>query len=260
MNRQVSRTIPEAVRELLLSLPETVEKLSHGSPGFKVAGKSFAYLTVNHHGDGRVALWLSAPPGVQEQCSESNPSAYFVPPYVGPKGWLGVELNKGLSWLEVGERVREAWSHNAPARLASQRPDIPAINPPNIEMTPEDINPWLGQHSQEILAGLAERCGRLPETVAEDEAVSATWRAGKKVFVRGHLATGRLKLQFWVGVEQQAMLTEDPRYTIPIYYGSNGWIELDVQDRVWWEEVEGLLESSYRHFALQRMLRQLEGR
>ena len=78
------------------------------------------------------------------------------------------------------------------------------------------------------------------------------------VFVRAHHGSGRLKLQFWVGIELQSFLTEDSRYSIPMYMGSGGWIDLDVQDQIHWEEVESLLENSYRHFALIRMLKALD--
>ncbi len=61
----MSRTIDQAIRDLMAALPEVVEVESHGSPTFRVAGKQFASYTVNFHGDGRVALWLQAPPGAQ---------------------------------------------------------------------------------------------------------------------------------------------------------------------------------------------------
>jgi hypothetical protein len=62
---------------------------------------------------------------------------------------------------------------------------------------------------------------------------------------------------FWTGIEQQAFLIEDARYSIPLYYGNIGWTELDVQDALCWDEIDSLLENSYRHFALKRMLRKL---
>src|ERR1700738_794349 len=62
----MAKDINEAVREVCLSFPEAEEFLSHGSPNFRVRGKTFASFVVNHHGDGRVALWLNVPPGAQE--------------------------------------------------------------------------------------------------------------------------------------------------------------------------------------------------
>lgn len=254
----MQRTVPDTIQELLLSLPGTEEKSSHGTPGFKVAGKLFAYFTLDHHGDGRAALWLAVPRDVQQLFTDLDPRAYFVPPYVGPRGWLGVELNKGLAWAEIIARVRDAYEHNAPAALAAELPESIDIEPPNVELTPEDINPMLGEYAQGVLAGLAERCRRLPESTPSSEMGCANWKAGKKTFVRGHHKDGRLKLLFRVSIEQQAFLTEDPRYTIPMYYGSAGWIELDVQEHLNWLEVESLLEASYRHFALKRMLKALD--
>jgi hypothetical protein len=90
-------TISDAVRDIMASLPEAEEFISHGSPTFRVRGKVVAAYTMNHHGDGRVALTLIAPPGAQAVFTRTRPEAYFVPPYVGPRGWLGVELDKGLT-------------------------------------------------------------------------------------------------------------------------------------------------------------------
>ena len=67
-----------------------------------------------------------------------------------------------------------------------------------------------------------------------------------------------LALQFWVGAEQQSMLTMDNRFTIPAYTGHNGWINLDIEDHIDWAEVEALLIDSYKHFALKRMLKEYE--
>jgi hypothetical protein len=62
----MARDINGAVREVCLSFPEAEEFLSHGSPNFRVRGKTFATYVVNHHGDGRVALWICSPAGAQE--------------------------------------------------------------------------------------------------------------------------------------------------------------------------------------------------
>jgi predicted DNA-binding protein (MmcQ/YjbR family) len=254
----VTRSIPTAVRELCLHFPQTEEVSSHGSPDFRVDGKSFARFCINHHGDGRVALWLHSPPGIQRLYTELNPEAYFVPPYVGPRGWLGVELNKGLDWTEIASRVREACENAAPGSLASGMDETIRIEPPDEQMRPEEINPMLGGRPAELLAQLAERCRRLPETSEGEQFGNPVWKAGKKTFVCAHRYTDRLQLQFWVGVEQQSMLTSDKRYSIPKYMGHNGWIDLDVEKQLYWAEIDSLLETSYRHFALKRMLTVLD--
>jgi hypothetical protein len=63
-----------------------------------------------------------------------------------------------------------------------------------------------------------------------------------------------LHLAFWVGVDRQGLLTADKRYSIPMYIGHNGWIQLDVEKSVDWNEVRALALDSYRHFANRRML------
>ena len=82
-NEQVER-----VRRLCLALPATDERISHGEPTFFVARRVFVMFADNHHGDGRVAVWLPAPPGVQSGLIEQSPAIYFRPPYVGHKGWV----------------------------------------------------------------------------------------------------------------------------------------------------------------------------
>jgi hypothetical protein len=65
-------------------------------------------------------------------------------------------------------------------------------------------------------------------------------------------------LSFWVGVERQSLMAMDPRFHVPAYMGHNGWIALDVSKVVDWPEISALLEDSYRHFALRRMLLALD--
>ena len=67
-----------------------------------------------------------------------------------------------------------------------------------------------------------------------------------------------MELSFWVGSEMQTMLTFEDRYKIPAYTGHNGWINLDAEDQVDWNEVRELALVSYKHFALKRMLKALE--
>ncbi len=124
-------------------------------------------------------------------------------------------------------------------------------------MKPEQINPWLAGRPGQFLSELQARCGRLPEVSQGESFGSPVWKAGKKTFACAHRGSGRLKLQIWVGVEQQAMLTADPRYSIAKYTGHNGWIDLDVEDGANWDEIDGLLQTSYGHFALKRMLKAL---
>ena len=98
----------QRVRKVCLSLPGASEKLSHGEPTFFVHKRVFAGFSNNHHDDGHVAVLLPAAPGLQEALIEEAPQVYYRPPYVGVKGWVGVELARiGDDALE--DLVRSAW-------------------------------------------------------------------------------------------------------------------------------------------------------
>jgi hypothetical protein len=120
--------ILKRVREICLSLPETTEKEAWSAPTFRVKKKMFAMFLNQHHGDGRVALWLDAPPGDQELLVGVDPVRFFVPPYQGPFGWIGVRVDLDPDWDEVRELVVDAWRTSAPKALLP-RLDAPT-NPP----------------------------------------------------------------------------------------------------------------------------------
>jgi hypothetical protein len=106
------------MREICLGLPETSERLSHGAPTFFVRGKrAFVMVLSNHHGDGRFAIWCAAPDGMQTLLVEAEPERFFVPPYVGHRGWLGVRLDRGLDWGELAGIVEDAYAEVAPPKL-----------------------------------------------------------------------------------------------------------------------------------------------
>jgi hypothetical protein len=106
------------VRRLCLALPEVTERPSHGAPTFFVQAKrSFLTLHDDHHGDGRLAIWCAAPEGLQTMLVEANPDVYFVPSYVGHRGWLGVRLDRVLADDELAGVVEDAYACVAPKRL-----------------------------------------------------------------------------------------------------------------------------------------------
>jgi hypothetical protein len=98
----------ERVRRICNSIPGTTEKLSHGAPTFFSPRRVFAMFVNNHHGDGHVAVWIPAAPGVQAALIEEAPDTYFRPPYVGPSGWVGVELAR-VDDDQLGALIREAF-------------------------------------------------------------------------------------------------------------------------------------------------------
>jgi hypothetical protein len=106
------------IRAVCLALPEVSERPSHGAPTFFVRGKrSFAMVLDDHHGDGRFAIWCAAPEGMQQLLVEGAPERFFVPPYVGHRGWLGVHL-EAADWEEIAGILEDAYLEVAPAKLA----------------------------------------------------------------------------------------------------------------------------------------------
>jgi predicted DNA-binding protein (MmcQ/YjbR family) len=253
----MARDIHQAVRETCLWLPEAEEFLSHGSPNFRVRGKTFATYAVNHHGDGRVAFWLNSPAGSQDLHVRTQPEHFFVPPYVGPRGWLGVILDRGIAWEAVAALVREAYEKVAPPELRRRAGKTPKFRAP-AKLRQSQIDPFKTPRAGKVLKQLRPLCLGFPGSSEASQFGHPVWRAGKKTFVMARFADERLTVCCWVGVEQQGFLTADPRYSIPPYFGHNGWIALDVSEACDWREIGGLLTQSYRHFALKRMLREFD--
>ncbi len=107
----------DLLREICLALPEAAEKETWGDPTFRVRDKIFA---MQKRGDGRISLWCKAPPGAQDILVGSDPQRFFVPPYVGHNGWIGVRLDVEIDWDEVADLVEESYRMTAPKRLSGQ--------------------------------------------------------------------------------------------------------------------------------------------
>jgi predicted DNA-binding protein (MmcQ/YjbR family) len=111
------------LREICLALPDTFEKEAWGECTFRVRGGSmFAMTDNNHHGSGHIAVWLKAPSMVQEIMVRSDPERFFIPPYVGKKGWLGVLIDAAPAWDEIAGMLKDAHALSSPKNaLANQR-------------------------------------------------------------------------------------------------------------------------------------------
>ena len=108
------------VRKICLSLPETRERARHGAPSFFIRDKvCFVNYMDDHHDDGRLALWCACPPGMREGLVKAEPEHYFVPPYVGVRGWIGVRLDRGIDWDDVERVIREAYLAVAPKTIVA---------------------------------------------------------------------------------------------------------------------------------------------
>lgn len=107
----------EQLRAICLPMPEAVEDGGVGDPTFKVRGKIFA---MRHSMNDRPSLWCKAPPGLQEGLVSVNPDRFFVPPYVGHHGWVGLWLDVDVDWEHVAELVEMSYRMTAPKRLIKQ--------------------------------------------------------------------------------------------------------------------------------------------
>lgn len=113
------------LRRLCLGLPEAHEVEAWGEPTFRVRNKLFAMYAdaADHHGGGRYAVWCKAAPGNQALMVKAAPDRFFVPPYVGPSGWVGVYLDAGTDWDELAGLLRDSWRLTAPKKLLAMLED-----------------------------------------------------------------------------------------------------------------------------------------
>jgi predicted DNA-binding protein (MmcQ/YjbR family) len=110
----------QRLRELCLALAEAFEKEAWGECTFRVTGgKMFAMTDNHHHGSKHLAVWVKAPPGMQEILVGADAKRFFVPPYVGSRGWIGVRLDYKVDWDELGDILKDGYVMSAPKRLAA---------------------------------------------------------------------------------------------------------------------------------------------
>lgn len=110
------------LRKVCLALPEAHEVEAWGEPTFRVKNKLFAMYASshNHHGAGSPCVWVKSTPTNQSFMVSNDPKRYFVPPYVGTSGWVGVKLVGRVDWTEVAELCRDAYALTAPKKLADK--------------------------------------------------------------------------------------------------------------------------------------------
>ncbi len=108
----------ERVRRICAVLPQNEEKLSHGEPTFFVGKKVYVMFANNHHNDSHIAIWIPVAPGLQSVLIETSPQKFFHPPYVGVRGWVGIELSQ-IDDEELTSFLYQAWKLIAPKKLQS---------------------------------------------------------------------------------------------------------------------------------------------
>lgn len=110
----------DTLRRICLALPETTERQSHGEPAWFVRDKKLFVTYADHHHDDRLAFWCAAPEGGQDELIASDPTRFFIPPYVGGRGWLGVFLDVPIDPDEIAELVTDAYRTVAPKKLRAE--------------------------------------------------------------------------------------------------------------------------------------------
>ena len=118
----MAETPLDRLRAVCLGLPEAVEKETWGEATFRVRDKIFAMTGANH---GRAAVSCKAPHGAQEVLVGADAGRFFVPPYVGHKGWIGIWLDARPDWDEVADLIRRSYRLTAPKRLAARLDEPP---------------------------------------------------------------------------------------------------------------------------------------
>lgn len=237
------------VREICLGFPAADEKLSHGAPSFHVRGKMFLTFVDDHHGDGRLAVWCKSTLEEQRRLVSANPARFFVPPYVGVKGWVGIHVEPAKAdWIELSILVEEGWRSVAPARV--QRGDFDAAKTPRPAPSPRVTTD--AKIAREALARMTEICLALPNTVIEREGRHATFRVRKNVFayfLDNHHGDGKITACVKGDRRENARLVEatPDRFYSPAYIGSRGYLGVRLDGRrVDWKDVTARIGASYR--------------
>jgi hypothetical protein len=240
-------TALERVRRICMALPASEEKLSHGAPAFFVKGRMYLSFVDDHHADGRLAVWCKATHGEQQRLVREDAAQFFVPPYVGVSGWVGVRLDvPSTDWIGLSIIVENGWTAVAPARVrdGSWVPKSPPPPPPVRKTTDAKV-------AREALERVTRLCLALPEATAEREGKHATFRVRKKVFayfLDNHHGDGHVAVCLKTDKrEMAALIKRDPaRYFSPSYIGPHGYlgVKLDAK-RVDWGEVEARVRASW---------------
>jgi hypothetical protein len=245
------------VREICLRFPAAEEKLSHGAPSFHVRGKMFLMFVDDHHEDGRVAVWCKAELPEQRRLVASNPARFFVPPYVGVKGWVGVIVDPARAdWIELSILVEHGWSSIAPAKVlkeghvTSGKPLPPAA--PRVTTD--------AKVARDALEKLTAICLALPGASREREARHASYRVGKKVFayfLDNHHGDGNVAACVKGDKREHARaIAKDPTsFYLPAYVGPRGYLGIRLQaKRVDWKDVTARVTAAYEIVAPKRLL------
>ena len=125
MSKSARLSLLSELSEICLAFPEATRELQGDHASFRVRKKVFAYFLNNHHGDGIVSICGKALPGDNKILVSSDPAKYYLPAYIGPRGWVGLRLDIGkVDWEEVKELITGSYQQTRYTRL-QPRSQIP---------------------------------------------------------------------------------------------------------------------------------------
>jgi len=106
--------------KICLALPEAARRDASDHAAFLIRKRIFAYFLNNHHGDGIVSVAVKALPGENKALAAAQPVRFYLPAYIGPRGWIALRLEGGVDWDEVSELVSVSYRLIAPKALVKQ--------------------------------------------------------------------------------------------------------------------------------------------
>jgi len=127
----------DRLRKIVLAFPGAWEKVAWSAPTFRVGARQVAMFVDDHHGVGFAGVWLKAPEGAQQELVGSDPKRFYVPPYVGTAGWVGVRLDARTDWSLLAGLLAEAYAAAAEGQSAAKI----AKGPANAKKTAKP-RPW----------------------------------------------------------------------------------------------------------------------
>jgi predicted DNA-binding protein (MmcQ/YjbR family) len=103
------------------ALPAVVRTAKGDHADFRVRNKVFVYFLNNHHGDGIVSVCCRSALGENIDRVRREPERFYLPAYIGPRGWFGLRLDRGvIHWDEVADIVRQSYCLAAPRTLVRE--------------------------------------------------------------------------------------------------------------------------------------------
>jgi hypothetical protein len=110
----------DALTKICLALPGTTREDKESHAAFLVGKKIFTYYLNNHHDDNIISVCCKVLPGENRFLVESGPARFYLPAYIGPRGWIGLRMDLAtVNWAEVKELIHGSYLQVAPKRLAS---------------------------------------------------------------------------------------------------------------------------------------------